>query len=248
MNRRIVPLALSLSIVSLAALSAAVAWGQASPSPATLGQPGAPVSQAEFKQAIEELKAEIQSLRSPTPTPPDAAPSPSNAGHEGELSRRVAELEKQVADLQQSHKELVNIANDQSVKLREIAMERTGADGEKHYVPNVQAIRDDRDSRKELVDTVVQGFVKSTGELKIHNEMGVGQTLVVNGVLTVFVPANAVQAVNVPAGTATTELAGEGVKSWAVGAPNYSQDIVIAPARRSAWQDPATGVVYQGAP
>ncbi len=133
--------------------------------------------------------------------------------------------------------------------LRDIATGRATPEGGQRFVPNVQAIRDDRDSRRELVDTVVQGITRSTGELRIRNDMSAGQSLVINGVDTYYVAPHSSRTVTVPSGTATTELAGEGTKSWMIGAPNYFQDIIIAPAVRSTvvsagspWQyDPLTG-------
>ena len=67
--------------------------------------------------------------------------------------------------------------------LPEIATGRTTPEGGQCFVPNVQAIRDDSDSRRELVDTVVQGMTRSTGEPRIRNDMDSGQSLLVNGVV-----------------------------------------------------------------
>jgi hypothetical protein len=241
MIRRVI----SLSIISMVALNAVVAAAQET----------APVTRAEFKQAIDELKQQIGSLKTP-PAAPEAAPlapaasaSPLGGSREAELAQRVTDLEKQVAELKQGHQALVDIAKEQNTKLGEIAMERISPDGAKRYVPNIQAIRDDQDARHMLVDTVAQGITRARGTLVIHNQMSTGQTLLINGTTPVTVAAGSDQTVDVPSGTATTELAGEGVKSWAVGAPNYTQDIIIAPARPKStslvtWQDPLTGIWY----
>jgi polyhydroxyalkanoate synthesis regulator phasin len=204
------------------------------------GQETAPVSRAEFQKAVEELKQQIQSLKAAAVPAPPNAPS-ATGGMSGsaaaampnpdtDLAGRVAALEKQVADLQQFRKEQINITNNHSTMLRDIATGRSTPDGGQRFVPNVQAIRDDNDSRRELVDTVVQGITRNTGELRIRNDMNTGQSLVINGVDTIYVQPHATRTVTVPSGTATTELAGEGMKSWMLGAPNYFQDIVIAPA------------------
>ena len=123
-------------------------------------------------------------------------------------------------------------------------------------MPNVQAISADPDSRRELVDTVVKDITRTTGELRIRNDMDSGQSLVINGVESIYLPAHSARTVKVASGTATTELAGEGTKSWMVGAPNYVQDIVIAPAVRKTpvsddrpWQyDPFTGIFWRPLP
>lgn len=242
---------LSLSIAALAVLYSASAFAQAAPAPPAVAAVAAdaPVTHAEFKQAIDELKFQIQSLKSPSSAGASVPSTP--AGAEQDLAGRVAALEKQVADLQKANSSLVTIAHDQAVMLGDIAKGRMDASGNKHYVPSVQAIRDDQDSRSQLVDTVVHDMARSTGQLKITNRMNVGQSVVVNGTTTVFVPANDAQTVTVPAGTATTQLAGEGVKSWMIGAPSYYQEIIIAPIASNVvtsitWHyDPATGAWWQ---
>lgn len=80
--------------------------------------------------------------------------------------------------------------------------------------------------------TVVQGMTRTMGELRIRNEMGSGQSLLVNGVDRYYVQPHSMQTVPVPSGTATTELAGERMKSWPIAAPNYSQEVIIVPAVR----------------
>ena len=228
---------LSLSIVAVFALAAFSAYGQES----------VPVSRTEFLKAIEELKEQIKSLKAPAvPAPPAPPAAVGTTGEkaasavaaasqaEADLSNRVAELEKQVARLQREKEALTDIAANHSKMLGDIASDRETPGGGKHFVPNVQAIRDDHDARRALVDTVVHDMVRNSGELRIRNDMSTGQSLVVNGTTTVYVPAHAVQVVTVPSGTATTELAGETTKSWMIGAPNYSQEVIIAPAARKA--------------
>ncbi|MGO9110536.1 MAG: hypothetical protein ACLP9L_15040 [Thermoguttaceae bacterium] len=209
----------SLSIVALFALSAIPAWGE---------------------DAVSKIPA--------PPVAPAGAAAPASTT-EADLVHRVAALEKQVAELKQSRDELLNIVANHSTMLHDVVADRQTPGGSKYFVPNVHAIRDDREARRELVDTVVQGMTRSTGELRIRNDMGTGQSLVINGVDSVYLPAHSERTVTVASGTATTELAGEGTKSWMIGAPNYFQDIVIAPAVRSTvasggspWQyDPITG-------
>ena len=188
-------------------------------------------------------------MRFPKPPLGSASPAP-----DSDLAARVAALEKEVADLKLSKRELVDIVNNHSSMLRDVVADRQSPSGGKYYVTNVQAIRDDRDSRRELVDTVVHDITRSTGELRIRNDMDSGQSLVINGLDRYYVAPRSARVVIVPSGTATTELAGEGVKSWMIGAPNYYQDIVIAPAvlseyggRCSAdWQyDPVKGVWWR---
>jgi hypothetical protein len=242
---------LSLSSVAVFALSALSAYGEDT----------TPVSRTEFLKAVGELKEQIQSLK--VPAPPAAPGTVSTTGGtassavastsqtEAELTNRIAALEKQVAKLQQAKDELTNIADNHSIMLHDIASDRETPGGGKHFVPNVQAIRDDHDARRALVDTVVHDMVRNSGELRIRNDMSTGQSLVINGLSTVYVPPHTVQVVTVPSGTATTELAGEAPKSWMIGAPNYSQEVIIAPAVRNTvasgqWQyNPITNVWWR---
>jgi hypothetical protein len=200
--------------------------------------------------ALSAISARAEETVSKAPAPPPAsAGSAASTNSDAELAHRVAALEKQVAELQQSKKELLDIVANHSTMLRDVVSDRQTPGGAKYFVPNIQAIRDDRDARRELVDTVVQGITRNSGELRVRNDMSTAQSLVINGVDTVYVAPRSERTITVPSGTATTELAGEGIKSWMIGAPNYFQEIIIAPAVRTAvvnagspWQyDPATG-------
>jgi hypothetical protein len=190
---------------------------------------------------------------------------PESSTREAELARRVADLEKQVAELQQINKELINTAGNQSVTLGQIyrahqelvntvdnhskmlgqiAAGRKSPDGKEYYVPSVSAISDDPKSRDALMDTISHDLARSSGTLEIHNDMNSGQSLVINGGSTVYVPAHSKRNVTVPSGTAMTQLvgSGEGTLSWAIGAPNYHQVVIVAPAPADDWHyDPLTG-------
>jgi hypothetical protein len=212
------------------------------------------------------------------PVPPSGAPAPSSSGSTTLSPAAAAALTKRVADLEQQVDQLTALANNQSKMLRDaeafqkeqaivntnhskmlrdIATARPSSGSEQRWVPNVQAIRDDRASRQALVDTVAEGITRATGELRIRNDMGVGQSLVINGLDVVYVAPHATRMVTVPSGTATTQLrgSGEGTMSWAVGAPNYFQEVIIAPAVQNTvvaanpWQyDPLTGSWFRTLP
>ncbi len=194
--------------------------------------------------ALSAILARGEDIAPKPPVAPVGAAAPASTS-DADLARRVADLERQVAELKQSKEELLNITSNQSKMLRDVVSDRLSPEGGRYFVPNVRAIRDDRDARRELVETVVQGMARNLGTLQIRNDMGTAQSLVINGVDSVYVPAHSQRTVTVPSGTATTELAGEAAKSWMIGAPSYFQEVIIAPAVRSAgnpWQyDPLTG-------
>jgi hypothetical protein len=210
--------------------------------------------------ALSAISARGQDAVPKMPAPP-AAPStaaPSTVGAvasspEADLAGRVRALEKQVAELKERNSALIEIVNNHSTMLHDVVADRQTPSGSKYYVPNVQAIRDDNDARRVLVDTVVKDLTRSTGELRIRNDMSTGQSLVINGVDSIYVAPHSTRTVTVASGTATTQLAGEGTKSWMIGAPNYSQEVIIAPAVQttlatvaSPWQyDPLTGVWWR---
>jgi hypothetical protein len=180
------------------------------------------------------------------------------------------QLAYDVSKLQQQEKELVNIAEDRSRMLRDAKLTEKeliaavtnstrilgdiAKDSGGKYVPNVQAIQQDRDSRQDLVEMVMHDSTRSSGKIVIRNDMSTAQWIRVNGRNWGVAGNGGTVRIEVPSGTAITEYAGEGPKSWFIGLPNYTQDIIIAPAVRytensavtqyGPWrQDPMTGIL-----
>jgi hypothetical protein len=180
------------------------------------------------------------------------------------------QLANDVAKLQSQEAELVNIAEERSKALRDVKLTEKeliaavsnstkilgdiAKDSGRGYVPNVQAIQKDHDSRQELVEMVVHDSIRSSGKLVIRNDMSTAQWIRVNGRNWGVAAHGGTLSVDVPSGTAITEYAGEGPKSWFIGLPNYTQDIIIGPAVRNTeysagtqygpWrQDPMTGAL-----
>ena len=89
----------------------------------------------------------------------------------------------------------------------------------------------------------------TSGKLLIRNDMATPQDVVINGGPLVRVDTHSIMNVPVPVGSITTQIRGEAALTWSIGAPNYSQEIIIAPASRnpldrtpSRWlYDPLTG-------
>ncbi len=88
-----------------------------------------------------------------------------------------------------------------------------------------------------------------SGTLRIRNDMATPQDVVINGGPLVRVDTHSILNVPVPVGSITTQIRGEAALTWSIGAPNYTQEIIIAPASRnpldtttSRWlYDPLTG-------
>jgi hypothetical protein len=72
-----------------------------------------------------------------------------------------------------------------------------------------------------------------SGTLLIHNDMASSQDVVINGGALVRVEPRTVKQVPVPVGSITTQIRGEAALTWSIGAPNYTQEIIIAPASRN---------------
>ena len=89
----------------------------------------------------------------------------------------------------------------------------------------------------------------TSGTLRIRNDMATPQDVVINGRPLVRVDTRSIMNVPVPVGSITTQIRGESALTWSIGAPNYTQEIIIAPASRNPldttpprWlYDPLTG-------
>jgi hypothetical protein len=196
----------------------------------------APVTQADLKKLIEKidrLDLQVQSLKAPSPPAAPAVaptqssqPSPSNgtAAKSSETAENHnAELAAQVARLEQRVKVLENAADNQESLNLQLAEWVNGHKG--------------------MAAMGVKPAVAppSSGTLAIRNDMLTPQDVVVNGGALHRVEPHSVLVVPVPVGSITTQIRGEGALTWYVGAPNYHQEIIIAPATRN----PLTTVVVQ---
>ncbi len=89
------------------------------------------------------------------------------------------------------------------------------------------------DFQNEFGKAIDDSIRQKEGTLTITNKMSTYQRVLVNRVEFGVKPGEKI-AIKLPAGTVTTELPGiEGVKTWMIGSPNYSQDIDIVPTRNS---------------
>ncbi len=90
------------------------------------------------------------------------------------------------------------------------------------------------DFQREFGDAIDDTIRKKVGTLTITNKMSSYQRVLVNRAEYGLRPSEKVE-IKLPAGTVTTELPGiEGVKTWMIGSPDYSQSIDIVPARNSS--------------
>jgi hypothetical protein len=198
-----------------------------------LGQDSAPVSRAEFAKTLADLKQEIQSLKAPVPPPATAIPSPPNASSgttakvsvgESNMDSRLDALEKRIRSLEDLQEAQSGFNSQVASYIRGPAY--AGAIGPAVNPP-------------------------PSGQLVVRNQMHSAQQVVVNGTDMYSVPPNTTRTVKVAVGSITTQIRGEKPLTWFIGAPSYTQEIIIAPATvnplsptLTTWFDPATGSWY----
>jgi hypothetical protein len=190
----------------------------------------APVTQADLKKLIEKidkLDLQVQSLKAPpppiAPVVAPTSPSPSNAAGGSGASAKSAEtaenhnsdMAAQLARLEQRVKVLENAADNQETLNLQLAEWVNGHKG-------MAAI-----GAKPAVAP------PTSGTLSVRNDMSTAQDVLINGGALHRVEPHSVLVVPVPVGSITTQIRGEGALTWFVGAPNYAQEIIIAPATRN---------------
>jgi hypothetical protein len=206
----------------------------------------APVTQADLKKLLDKMDKVVERIDNleqhlppaKAPSPPAApilpAPgepaSPSNAAAKSAevTESHNAELAAQVARLEQRIKVLENAADNQenlNVQLAE------WVNGHKYNGQGAMA----------AIGVKPSVAPPTSGTLHIHNDMLTPQDVVINGGALHRVEPHSTLVVPVPVGSITTQIRGEGAMTWHIGAPNYSQDIIIAPAVRN----PLNTVVIQ---
>jgi hypothetical protein len=224
----------SLSIVLCVALCSGVAYSQTTVSgsvpaipavPAAVLSPSgtAPATQAQvdqLSQSVKDLAEEVKKLRERV----DAGTGATNSGaqpgaHVPSPSNVTGWQEDRVHDLEER-------VNDQAVFNRQVAGFLNGAGG-----PIAGSER----------PAVVP---PRSGMLRIRNEMSTPQDVAINGASLVRVDTHAILNVPVPVGSITTQIRGEGALTWTIGAPTYSQEIIIAPASRNPLDTTATRLVF----
>ena len=123
---------------------------------------------------------------------------------------------KMLFDLKTKAKEHDEIAINHVKMLRDIA---TTADGGKTYMPNIYGNSQANPKfRQESEKAVAYSISRPEGELWVYNATQSEQRLRVNGESRPYtVPVNRGLVFTVPSGTATTEIPGDGTKSWFIG-------------------------------
>lgn len=171
---------------------------------------------AKLKKQVDELTGVVGDLAMNVMSVSDSVKS--NTDLIGELNVRVTELEEEVRKKDDELKEILD------------AISRRDSTGKPILALN-NIMQESEEFRSELHDAV-NSSIDDVGKLIVHNRMSTDQSLLVNRRTWMLIPAGQSRQTEVPVGTLTTELVGqESAKNWTVGAPGYTQEINIEPAR-----------------
>jgi hypothetical protein len=235
-----------LSMVGLVGLCSTAAWGQDT----------APISRAEFAKALADLRQEIQSLHAPSAPAPraaaaPAAPSPSN----------VSAGTSAIGPAKEGGAIISEAPTGGSLKSSNISME-SRLDALEKRLKSLEDLQEAQSGFNSQVASYIRGPAYAgaigpavnpppSGQLVIRNQMHSVQQVVVNGTDMYAVAPNSTRTVKVATGSITTQIHGEKPLTWFIGAPSYTQEIVIAPAAlnplsttTTTLYDPLTGGWY----
>ncbi len=124
---------------------------------------------------------------------------------------------------------LIQAVRDQSAQHQEILNAISGTDRSGNTVLKLLPIMKQSPQFRQEVSDAVHETMRQQGTVRVRNEMGTSNTLLVNGQQYSIAPYSTVE-ISVPVGTLTTELPGyEAPKNWTIGPPNYTQSIDIRP-------------------
>ncbi len=145
------------------------------------------------------------------------------------LADNIRDLENKISELEKFRKEQTEIANNHSFILRQIA--KNLSDGS--HVPNIWGNMKNREFSQEVEKVVIDSISRPNGELMVYNDTDDDRQLYVNGNSSYLIRAKRMRPISVPSGNVTTEIAGDGSKSWFIGPPNYRQDLtIVGPAKK----------------
>ena len=175
-----------------------------------------------------------------------------------EVTAKLGPLPDEIKALTTKSNELININSDQQTKVNELisisahqkkqllVLVEHLPDGS--YIHNIRTIMDRPESRQEFKKAIDDNISRGKGELWVYNDTQSEQRLRVNGESWYGVPVNRGLIFTVPSGTATTEIPGDGSKSWFIGVPNYRQVLTIVPRERHQVQTIRTVRLFRGTP
>lgn len=185
----------------------------------------APAAASSNAVTLTDLRNELRSAISGLATRDEVSAAIKN------VADPLHELEAEVRRLREEVVQDKALINDQIATQRRMLEAISQPDSRGNPILALSNImRVSPDFRREL-GAAVESTLPRWGKLVIKNRMRTAQEILVDG-RRMTIPANGDPVVvDVPAGSATTELIGyEAEKTWTIAPPSYEQTIVIAPA------------------
>lgn len=145
----------------------------------------------------------------------------------GTLGNKVDAQQTELSEIKRQLGELQNQFQDQVARQGEILAAISSADGEQTILP-LTAIMDRSPKFTQDMADAVHRVIQSEGTFTIENKTSDYRRVFVNRV-EYGVQPGATLNLKVPTGTVSTQIDGEGLKTWSVGAPSYAQKVEIVP-------------------
>jgi len=141
----------------------------------------------------------------------------------------VGDQSKQIEQLKKDFDRALEVHRENQAEMKRILDTISGTDNSGNRVLKLFPIMKQSPQFRQEVTDAVHETMRQQGTVRVRNEMGTSNTLLVNGQRYSIPPYSTVE-INVPVGTLTTELPGyESPKNWTIGPPNYTQSIDIRP-------------------
>lgn len=192
----------------------------------TIKAPGGPSQSAKTDPPGNDKAAESEAKPTGgTATAQSAKPDPNVVIEVAELKKQNQEVAGTLAKMDKKMRALVDLQDNQEDINRRFADYISGNRGQTPVLG------------KEVAPP-------TTGRLLIRNEMSSVQRVAVNGNTVYSVEPFETRTVTVVPGNITTQITGEQPLTWFIGAPKYSQEIIIAPASRNPLTPPTTTLQY----
>ncbi|HAY81941.1 MAG TPA: hypothetical protein DCY79_19230 [Planctomycetaceae bacterium] len=149
----------------------------------------------------------------------------------GDLGNKADAQQAELTEIKQQIEELQSQFQDQVARQGEILASISSADGDQAILP-LTAIMDRSSKFTQDMNDAVHRVIKTEGIFTIENKTSVYRRVFVNRV-EFGVQPGATLNLKVPTGTVSTQIDGEGLKTWSVGAPSYAQKVEIVPTTES---------------
>jgi hypothetical protein len=145
------------------------------------------------------------------------------------VAANLSETVTQVSDLKKQQKTLTDRINEEITKQQQILEAISKIDSAGQPIPRISAIMDKSGEFRDDVRQAVRKSMETEGDLSVANKTGSFQRILINR-KEYGLSAGQTLSLKVPVGTVSTQLPGQNLTNWTVGAPDYKESIDIVPA------------------